>query len=407
MRSFSWRADFPIFSHQPELIFLDSASTTHKPHIVIQAEQDFYSKNYASVHRSFYSLAEQATQLFEATRTKLAHFIGAADPSEIIFTSNATEALNLAAWCERGQLKEGDEILLSVAEHHSNILPWQRLVRERGVKIIWLEPGQEYTFSLSDFQNKLSRRTRLVALAQASNVLADVIPVEKIVALAHHAGAKVLVDATQSGVHMPVDVKKLGVDYAAFSGHKMYGPTGVGFLYARREILEQTPPMLLGGGIVTRVTHDQAEWQATPFKFEAGTPNIAGVIGLGAAIDYMQQIGWEALQQHERDLTEYTLENLKRVPGLTLYGPSSAESRLPIFSFTLSNKEGPLHSHDVAYVLNQKNIAVRAGHHCAQPLMQWLDVSELIRASLAAYNTREDVDRLVSGLRYVRQVLEK
>jgi cysteine desulfurase/selenocysteine lyase len=401
----SLRDDFPFFRTHFDITYLDSAATTQRPQSVIEAETYFTIHSYANVHRGLHMLGEKATEAFEGVRRQVSAFIGAHSPDSIVFTRNATEALNLAAWLERKRIRAGDDILISAAEHHSNILPWQRLACTVGADLQWIEMDDAGHLSLDDFHKKLSPKTKIVAVAHVSSVLGYVAPLEKIIEGAHRVGAHVVLDTGQSAGRMPVDVVKLDVEYSAFSGHKMYGPTGTGFLYGKPELLEEGDPFLVGGSTIQKVTRQAVIWQTPPLRYEAGTPHITGVVGLGAAIGYLQNLGWEAIEEHERKLVAYALPRLLAMPGLKLYGPAMADGRQAIFSFTLSLPDGRvLHSHDVADIVNRENVAIRGGHHCAQPLMSSLGVYDVSRASCGVYTNTEDVDRLVAALHKVHDV---
>lgn len=397
------KTDFPIFKHHPDLAFLDNAATTQKPQTVIDTQSNFYEQHYANIHRAIYDLASQSTEKYEAVRQLVADFIHAKNPQEIIFTSNATAALNLAAWVEAARLQAGDEILISIAEHHSNLLPWQSLACKNNLKLQWVELDAEQKFDLADFKRKLSAKTKLVALAHVSNVLGDVRPLANIIAAAHRVGARVLIDAAASVCRLPIDVTALDIDYLAASGHKMYGPTSVGFLYAKQEIIAQAEPMILGGGTIKNVTRAAAIWNESPWRHEAGTPPIAEVIALGVAIEYLQKFGLANIWRHEQELTKYALDSLKSLEGLKVYGPLAG--RAGIISFTLSSGKQTFHSHDVSQICNEHQVAIRGGHHCAQPLMESLGVEELNRISFGIYNTKEDIDRLVEALQSVKKTL--
>ncbi len=402
------RADFPLLKNHPELAYLDSAATTHQPYTVMATQQRFIETSYANVHRAVYALANTATEAYEAARATIAAFINA-QPNEIIFTSNATHALNLAAALEKPRLQPGDEILISVAEHHSNLLPWQRLAKETGATLRWIELNPDGELDIADFTNKLSLKTKIVAISHISNVLGYVAPLAEIIQAAHGADTHVIVDAAQSANRLPLDVQRLDVDYLAVSGHKLYGPTGIGFLYGKQQHLEAAEPWALGGGTIQEVTRDTATWQHPPLRFEAGTPNITGAIGLSAAINYLTHLGLKNIWQHEQGLVQYALPRLAAIDGLRLYlAPPSAGwrsgAKAGIFSFTLSVNNQPVHSHDVSEIANQYNVAVRGGHHCAQPLMTTLGVADLTRASVGIYTSREDIDRLVETLAATKKV---
>ncbi len=396
------RASFPILEREVRpgvrLVYLDSAATSQKPSVVIDAMDDFYARHNSNIHRGIHVLAEEATAAYEAARQRIADFVGAGSAAEIIFTRNATESINLVAqtW-GRSQLKRGDRILLTEMEHHSNLVPWQMLAAELGLQLDFIPVGDDGMLDPREYQRLLERSPRLVAFTQMSNVLGTITPVAEMTAQAHAAGATVLVDAAQSVPHMPVDIGSLGVDFLAFSGHKMCGPTGIGILYGRRALLEAMPPFLGGGDMIRRVHLRDFTPNELPWKFEAGTPAIAEAIGLGVAVDFLQQIGMGAIHQHERALVGYALERLSEVPGVTVYGPP-AEGRGGVVAFSLDG----VHPHDVAQVLDHDGIAVRAGHHCAMPIHEKLGLPATTRASFYLYNEGSEVDRLVDGLYKVK-----
>jgi cysteine desulfurase/selenocysteine lyase len=396
------RADFPILgtlARGKPLVFLDSAASAQKPRAVLDAMQRFYETSYANVHRGVYQLSERATQAFEDVRARAARFIGAAQPREIVFTRGTTEAINLVAHgIARTTLGPGDEILITELEHHSNIVPWQMACQERSAKLRVVGIDDRGDLRLDELDKLLGPRTRLLALAHVSNALGTVNPVREIVKLAHERGVPVLLDGAQAVPHQRVDVRALGCDFYAFSSHKLFGPTGVGVLYGRAEQLEALPPYQGGGDMILSVRFEETIYQGIPHKFEAGTPDIAGVIGFGAAIDYVTTVGLDAITAHEQDLLRYATEQLSRVPGLRLIG--TAREKAAVISFVL---EG-VHAHDVGTILDQHGIAVRTGHHCAQPVMERYGVPATVRASFALYNTRADVDALMRGLGQVRQV---
>ncbi len=390
------RADFPILSRSmggKPLAYLDNAATSQKPSAVIEATRHFYSEGNANVHRAIHRLGEEATAAYEGSRAKVRRFLGAAKDSEIVFTRGATESINLVAstWGER-ELASGDVILLSEMEHHSNIVPWQLLCARRGCRLAIARLEADGSLDPAAIERDWDPRTRLVAVTQASNVLGTIVDIKSIAAIAHARGAILLVDAAQSVPHIPVDVADLGCDFLAFSGHKVFGPMGIGVLYGRESLLEAMPPWMGGGDMIRSVSFEGSTWNDLPWKFEAGTPNVAGAIGLGAALDYLSALGLDALGEREAELSDYAREVLGRVEGLVVYG--AAARRCPVFSFNL----GTVHAHDVAQYLDREGIAVRAGHHCAQPLMRSLAVPATVRASLAFYNTGEELDRLAAAL---------
>ena len=396
------RKDFPILGvgeNGARLVYLDNGATTQKPAKVLDAVRDYYLRDNANPHRGVYDLAQRATDVHENARARAARFIGA-EPEELIFTQNASESLNLVASSYGGSvLRPGDEILVYVAEHHSNLVPWQRAAEKTGATLRYLYPDGEGRLTPKELREKIGPRTKVVAVAQVSNVLGLVTPVEEIVELAHRAGAAVVLDCAQSVPHMPVDVKALGVDFAAFSGHKLYSPMGVGGLYGKKELLAGMPPFLTGGDMIAWVHESGAAWAEAPRKFEAGTRNVGGEVGLAAAMDYMESIGWEAITAHEEALMDMALEGLRAMPFVTVYGGGGPKDRKGVISF---NVEG-VHPHDVATILDAEGVAVRAGHHCAQPLMEFLGIGACARLSFAVYNTAQDVEIFLRALGEVRR----
>jgi cysteine desulfurase/selenocysteine lyase len=396
------REQFPILGTSVRgkpLVFLDSAASSQKPRAVLDAMQRFYETSYANVHRGVYLLSERATAAFEGVRAQAARFLGAAEPREIVFVRGTTEAINLVAHgLARTTLGPGDEVLVSEMEHHSNIVPWQLACAERGAKLRVVGIDDRGELRLSELDKLLGPRTKLLALAHVSNALGTVNPVREIVRLAHERGVPVLLDGAQAVPHQRVDVRELGCDFYAFSAHKLFGPTGVGVLYGRAEALEALPPYQGGGDMIANVSFEQTTFQGIPYRFEAGTPDIAGVVGLGAALDWVTALGWDAIAAHERELLLHATEALARVPGLRLIG--TAREKAAVISFVL---EG-VHPHDVGTILDQQGIAVRTGHHCAQPVMERYGVPATVRASFAVYNTTDDADALVRGLAEVRKV---
>ena len=395
------RKDFPILGrsvHGRPLVYLDNAATTQKPRAVIDALVHYYENYNANIHRGLHALAEEATSRYEEAREKTAQFIGAPDPRAIVFTRNTTEAINLVAnaW-GRKNLRTGDEILLTVMEHHSNLVPWQLLAKATGARLRHVDIDEEGRLVWQDFQRLLGPKTRLVACTHMSNVLGTINPVADVARLAHERGALLLVDGAQSVPHLPVDVSASGgldCDFLAFSAHKMLGPTGVGVLYARPELLEEMDPFLGGGEMIARVLLEESTWNEVPWKYEAGTPNIADVIAFGAALEYLRGLGMDEVRAHEVEMTAYALDALSSIPEVAVYGPPDAESRGGVVSFNL----GDLHPHDLGTVLDHHGVAVRAGHHCAQPLMRRLGVVATARASFYVYNRKEEVDVLVEGI---------
>ena len=398
------RAEFPILAttvHGKPLVYLDSASTSQKPRVVIDALSGFYEGYNANVHRGIYEIGERATAAYEAARASVARFINAPDRHEVVFTRNATEAINLVAYSwGRRNISRGDTIVLTEMEHHANLVPWQLLAQERDADLEFIPITDDGLLRLDVLHVLLRLKPKLVAFTQVSNTLGTINPVREMVDLAHAAGALVLVDGAQAVPHLAVDVQALGADLYAFSGHKMLAPTGSGALWARRELLEAMPPFLSGGEMIREVHLRRSDWNDIPWKFEAGTPDIAAAIGLGVAADYLADLGMERVAAHERELVTYALETLAReIPGIVFYGPP-AERRGGVVSFNLPG----IHPHDVAQVLDRSGVAVRAGHHCTMPLHERLDLAATARASFSVYTTREDIDALVTGLHDVQRV---
>lgn len=398
------RKDFPILNqivNDEPLVYLDNAATTQKPRQVLRAITDYYENDNANVHRGVHTLAERATAAYEAARERARSFIHAASTKEVLFTRGTTTGLNWVARYAESVLQSGDEVLISVMEHHSNIIPWQEACKETGARLIYayLKDGM---LDLADFQSKLTEKTRFVALAHVSNVLGVVNPIKEIAELVHQTNALLVVDGAQSVPHMKIDVQDLDVDFFAFSGHKMLGPTGIGVLYGKEELLEQMSPVEFGGEMIDFVYEQEATWKELPWKFEAGTPNIAGAIGLAAAIDYLDKIGMETVHQYEQELIAYVFPKLQAVEGLTIYGSEDLTQRSGVISFNLAG----LHPHDVATALDYEGVAVRAGHHCAQPLLSYLGVSATVRASFYLYNTKADCDKLVEALQKTKEFFD-
>jgi cysteine desulfurase / selenocysteine lyase len=393
------RADFPMFdtphrSGRP-ISFLDSAASAPKPRAVIDTISDTYAHHYANVHRGIYQLSEDSTARFEGARRSLARFIGAPSDREVVFVRNATEAINLVAYSwGRTNLGPGDLIVSTEMEHHANLVPWQQLAAATGAALEYVRITDDGRLDLDDLRRHLARGPRLVAFSQVSNSLGTINPVAEITKLAHEAGALVLLDAAQSVPHMPVDVSALGVDFLALSGHKMLGPSGIGALWARRELLDAMPPFMTGGSMITRVSLDGTEWNEAPWKFEAGTPAIAEAAGLGAAVRYLETLGMDAVRAHERQLFERAWSALEGVPGVRLLGPADPDQHAAVISFVLDG----VHPHDVATVFDSHGVAVRAGHHCAQPVMLRYDLPATTRASFYVYNDVDDVDRLLEAI---------
>jgi cysteine desulfurase/selenocysteine lyase len=406
-RSFAveqYRKDFPILSQQVHghpLVYLDTAASAQKPRMVIEAMTRFMENDYANIHRGVHELSVRATDMYEAVRGKIQRFINAEYDDEIVLTHGGTESINLVAqtWgCKF--LKAGDEIVITALEHHANIVPWQMLREQIGItlKIVPITPKGEVR--IEDVKAAISKRTKLVAFAHVSNVLGTILPAAEITALAHAAGALVLIDGCQSVSHMPVDVRELNADFYMFSGHKLYGPTGIGVLYGKRDILAQMPPWQGGGDMIASVTFEKTTYKEPPHRFEAGTPPITEGIGLGAAIDYLSTIGMQRIAQHEDEILTYATEKLSRINSLKIIGTSPHKSG--IISFTMEHA----HPHDIGTILDRHGIAIRAGHHCAQPLMEHLGLTSTARASFGLYTTREDIDALVAGIEKVREIFE-
>ena len=397
------RADFPILSREvygKPLVYLDNAATTQKPLCVLDAMRDEYLNVNANVHRGVHYLSQQATDLHEAAREKVRQFVNARKIEEIVFTRGTTEAINLVAssFCE-SQMKAGDEVIVTEMEHHSNIVSWQLQAQKRGIVVKHLPITDDGQLDLSLLASHLSPFTKLISVAHVSNVLGTVNPVDEIVKIAHQHGIPVLVDGAQSAPHFKIDVQAMDCDFFAFSGHKMYGPTGIGVLYGKEEWLEKLPPYQGGGEMIDKVTWEKTTFERLPFKFEAGTPDYVATHGLAKAIDYIDSIGFEAIRQHEQALTRYCMEQLQTIDGMTIYGPS-ADQRDAVVSFNV----GDIHHLDMGTLLDRLGIAVRTGHHCAQPLMDRLNISGTVRASFALYNTKEEIDTLVAGIRRVSQM---
>lgn len=399
------RRDFPVLDqevHGKRLVYLDNASTSQKPRPVVEKMNEYLNLYTANVHRSIYELGERATEAYEGARDKIQAFLNVRAREEVIYTSGTTEAINAVAysWGMKGGLQEGDEIVSTVMEHHSNTIPWYFLQDKLGVVLKWVDIHDDGTLKMEDYDELITPRTKLVTVTQCSNVLGTINPVAEIAKRAHEAGALCLVDAAQSAPHMPVDAQAIDADFLAVSGHKMLGPTGIGALCGREDILEEMEPFLGGGEMIREVHLGWARWNDLPWKFEAGTPNIMGAIGFGAAVDYLEGLDMHRVREHEKALTAYALERLAGIEGLRVYGPTDVNQRAGVVSFYL---EG-VHPHDIASILDSEGIAVRAGHHCAQPLMDRLDVPATTRASFYLYNTAEEADRLVEALKRVKEV---
>ena len=402
----SCKKDFPIFERKVRggnsLIYLDSGATSQKPNSVIEAESNFYRTVNAAVHRGAHLLAEEASEAYESAREKIAAFIGAIS-NEVIFTKSATESLNILAYSfgnpdSRINIKAGDQIVVTEMEHHANLIPWQQLAKRTGAELRWLSVTADGRIDLTNLDQVITKKTKIVAITHQSNVLGSILPVETIVKASHAVGALVVLDACQSAPHFALDVNKLDIDFLAFSGHKTLGPTGIGVLWGKFDLLEKLEPSLFGGSMVDSVTMESATWAATPRKFEAGVPNMAQAVGLSAAIDYLNQIGMHNIAQHEQDLTSYLLKGIVGISGVKVIGPVDMKDRGGVVSFTVDG----VHPHDVGQVLDQYGIAVRTGHHCAWPLMRKLNLVGTTRASLYLYNSKSDVDSLLESIEKVK-----
>jgi cysteine desulfurase/selenocysteine lyase len=396
------RRDFPILTrkvHGRPLVYLDNAATTQKPESVIEAVAGMYRRSYGNIHRGVHQLSVEATDAYEQARSKVRAFVNAAETREIVFVRGTTEGINLVAQTfGRQRVDEGDEVVITALEHHSNIVPWQLLCGEKKAHLKILPIDRTGEVRVEELERLLTPRTRLVSVAHVSNALGTLVPVRRIVEIAHARGVPVAIDGAQAVPRIAVDVREIGCDFYAFSSHKMYGPTGVGILYGREELLEAMPPYQGGGDMISSVTFEKTTWNVLPYKFEAGTPDIAGAIGLGAAVDYLTRIGIENVTAHEEGLLEYATRSLSALPGLTVIG--TAREKIGVLSFTLAG----IHPHDIGTVLDQEGIAIRTGHHCAQPVMEFFGIPATARASLALYNTREEIDALTEGLHKVQRM---
>ncbi|MBM7651987.1 cysteine desulfurase [Neobacillus cucumis] len=392
------RSQFPILHQEVNgkpLVYLDSSATSQKPLQVIETVEKYYREINSNVHRGVHTLGTRATDAYEGAREKVRKFINAKSTQEVIFTRGTTTSLNtVAASYAAANLKEGDEIVITYMEHHSNIIPWQQVAKRTGAQLKYIPLQEDGTLSLDDVRATISANTKIVSVMQVSNVLGVMNPVKEIAQIAHENGAIMVVDGAQSAPHMKIDVQDLDCDFLAFSGHKMCGPTGIGVLYGKKHLLENMEPIEFGGEMIDFVHLQESTWKELPWKFEAGTPIIAGAVGLGAAIDFLNEVGLDNIAEHEHKLAAYALEKLSEVEGMTIYGPLDAAKRAGLITFNIQD----VHPHDVATVLDAEGIAVRAGHHCAQPLMRWLKASATARASFYLYNTEEDIDKLVEGL---------
>ncbi|MEK7643829.1 MAG: SufS family cysteine desulfurase [Patescibacteria group bacterium] len=395
------RADFPVLANNPDLVYLDSAASGLVSRPVIETVNKYFTEYPVNIHRGLYKMSATASELYEQARSKIANFLNASD-QEIIFTSGATHSLNLVANITSRDLRPGDNVVLTRYEHHANLVPWQQMAKRFGFSLRFIELNKDtYLVDETSIETVIDKNTKIVSFSLASNALGTIPPTDKIISAAKLVGALVIADAAQAIMHLPIDVKKLGVDFLAFSGHKIYGPRGTGVLFGRKELLEKYEPFFFGGDMIAQVTYEDATWADLPAKFEAGTPNICGLIGLGAAIDYLESIGWEAITAHEREITAYLVEKIQTVA--TLIGTTSLENRVGSVSFILDG----IHTHDTADILDKYNVCVRAGHHCAMPLMRYLNLNGTTRASLGIYSTKTDVDRLIEGIAKVKTVFEK
>jgi cysteine desulfurase/selenocysteine lyase len=399
------RKDFPILNrtvNNKPLVYLDNAATSQKPNQVVEAIVDYYKRYNANVHRGIHTMSEEATAAYESVRDKIREFINAPESREIIYTRGTTEAINLVAYSwGRQNVLPGDEIALTAMEHHANLVPWQQLAIEREAKLVFLELNSEGLIDLEEARQKIGPKTRIVAVTAMSNVMGTIVPVKEIARIAHEHGALVLVDGAQSVPHLPTSVRDLDCDFLAFSLHKMLGPTGVGILWGKASILEKMPPFMTGGDMISSVYREKSTWNELPWKFEAGTPNIADVIASGVAIDYLQKLGMENVRAHELEITAYALKALQNLGNVKIYGPLDATARGGVVSFNFSE----VHPHDLGQILNDSGIAIRAGHHCCQPLMRDLKVSGTARASFYIYNTEEEIDTLVKALQGADKVM--
>lgn len=401
MKAEDFRRDFPIFQGN-DYIYFDNAATSQRPQAVIDAVADFYQRSNANPLRGLYDWSVDATDRYEHARSTVARFIGAKESCEIVFTRNTTESMNLIAYSYGlKNVGEGDEIVISVMEHHSNILPWQMVCRQTGAKLVWLEPDEEGVITEDEYKSKITDKARIVSIGHVSNVLGVTNPVKEIASYAHEKGAVVVVDGAQSVPHMKVDVNDIGADFLAFSGHKLMAPMGIGVLYARKELLDAMDPFLTGGEMIEYVTRDSATWAELPHKFEAGTVNAADAVGLEAAINYIESVGFDFIRSQEHKLTSLLMDGMSELSYIKIYGSKDPKNHCGIVTFTIDG----VHPHDISSVLNEDHVCVRAGHHCAQPLMQFLNVGSTARASLYFYNTEEEVKRFLEVLKGVRKVM--
>ena len=398
-----FKEDFPIFKNR-DIAYLDSGATAQKPQIVIDAINNFYDKFNANPHRGAYTLSVEATAVYEDTREKIAKFINAKHPEEIIFSKNASESLNLLAYSYGlDNLKKGDDVVISIMEHHSNLVPWQFVTQKTGSELKYMYINDEFELSKEEIESKITDNTKIVGITHVSNVLGTINNVKEIIKYAHKKGAVVIVDASQSIPHMKIDVQDLDADFLVFSGHKMFAPLGIGVLYGKRELLNKMNPFLMGGDMIEYVHEQKTTFAPLPNKFEAGTQNVEGVVGLGAAIDYINSIGYDKIQEHDREIVEYAREKLSKLDYLDIYMTPNAKNHSAVISFNIKG----VHPHDVASILDSENVCVRSGNHCAQPLMRFLGIDSTCRASFYIYNTKEDIDRLVAGIEKAYKMFEK
>lgn len=398
-----FRDDFPIFKNR-DIVYLDSGATAQKPQMVIDAIDNFYDKFNANPHRGAYTLSIEATAMYEDTRAKIAKFINARHAEEIIFSKNASESLNLLAYSYGlDNLKKGDDVVISIMEHHSNLVPWQFVTQKTGSELKYMYINDEFELSKEEIESKITDNTKIVGITHVSNVLGTINNVKEIIKYAHKKGAIVIVDASQSIPHMKIDVQDLDADFLVFSGHKMFAPLGIGVLYGKRELLNKMNPFLMGGDMIEYVHEQNTTFAPLPNKFEAGTQNVEGVVGLGAAIDYINSIGYDKIQEHDREIVEYAREKLLKLDYLDLYMTPNVENHSAVISFNIKG----VHPHDVASILDSENVCVRSGNHCAQPLMRFLEIDSTCRASFYVYNTKDDIDRLVAGIEKAYKMFEK
>jgi cysteine desulfurase / selenocysteine lyase len=397
------RRDFPLLQNG-EIAYLDSGATTQKPQQVIETVKEFYTKHNANPHRGAYSLSIEATELYEETRDKIARFINAREPEEIIFTKNATESLNLLAYSYGMEnLVKDDEVVISIMEHHSNLVPWQKATKKTDSKLTYMYINEQFELTKEEIESKITDKTKIVGITHISNVLGTINPVKEIIQYAHKKGAIVIVDASQSVPHLKIDVRDLDADFLVFSGHKMLAPLGVGVLYGKKELLNKMTPFLMGGDMIEYVYEQETTFAPLPNKFEAGTQNVEGVVGLGAAIDYIENIGYDKIQAIEKELTDYAVQKLSQLDYVKLYVTPNKENHSSVISFNLNG----VHPHDVASILDSNKVAIRSGNHCAQPLMRYLNTDSTCRASIYFYNTKEDIDRLIQGIEKTYKMFEK